>query len=243
METILPISPDEWNLVLALHSHKFPGCDVESLRRKFHSCHRKIIPTGNPNMPEKIRITKRVKYLIGDRASIGGGAEEYDIFWNTFSSNADDSDPTVTIANPPLSDVTCTDQAVLPTQATATNTATPTATGGVILGESNSNSSDTLAQQAVVNRLVPRGAGDTGNKKTDLLQIMLLQMQNEAAEREAERRERAEDRKQLNAMMATIARVYFEGNSRKTIKIRRKNSENNINISSSSETSDIEDDN
>ena len=51
---------------------EFPGCDVESLKRKFHSCHRKKIPTENSNMSEEIRMAKRVKYLIGDRVPIGG---------------------------------------------------------------------------------------------------------------------------------------------------------------------------
>ena len=84
MERILPIGPDGWESVVQEHSETYPGCDVDSIRRKFTSMYRKKIPIGDPNMPVKVRMVKRVKYLIGDRASIGGGTEEYDMEQNRF---------------------------------------------------------------------------------------------------------------------------------------------------------------
>ena len=73
MKIIKPIGPDEWDTVLGLHSEKYPGRDVESLRRKYTATHQKKVPTGYPNIPPHIRAAKYVKRMIGDRANLGRG--------------------------------------------------------------------------------------------------------------------------------------------------------------------------
>ena len=59
METVVPIGPTEWDEVLDQHCEVFPGRDVDSLRRKYTTLHRKKIPTGDPNMPPEVRLAKR----------------------------------------------------------------------------------------------------------------------------------------------------------------------------------------
>ena len=80
MLEILPIGPNEWQKVVDLHSEKYPGRDKESIVRKFTTLHRRKIPTGDPNMPPEIRLAKRIKYGIGDKAEVADGTGEYDMF-------------------------------------------------------------------------------------------------------------------------------------------------------------------
>ena len=76
MERILPIGTEEWEQVVLDHSEQYPGRDVDSIRRKYNSLHRKQVPTGSPNMTPEIRAAKRIKCKIGEKADIGGGEEE-----------------------------------------------------------------------------------------------------------------------------------------------------------------------
>ena len=85
MDSILPIGPDEWGSVLELHSEEYPGRDVDALRRKYNVLHRKKCPTGDPNIPWEVKLSKDIKYKIGGKTSLGGGEEEYDLETNSFS--------------------------------------------------------------------------------------------------------------------------------------------------------------
>ena len=62
MQDILPIGGEEWDEVLRIHSQNWPGRDVDSLRRKYGTLHRKAMPTGDPNVPPEARLAKRVKH-------------------------------------------------------------------------------------------------------------------------------------------------------------------------------------
>ena len=79
MQSILPIGPNEWDMVVDAHSAKYEGRDLESLRRKYTSLHRKKMKTGSPNIPPEVLLAKKVKYMIGDKAEIGDGTEEYNM--------------------------------------------------------------------------------------------------------------------------------------------------------------------
>ena len=61
MHSIFPIGPTEWKQVLELHSVQFQGRDTNTLRRKYTTLHRKMKPTGNPNMPDEVRMAKSCK--------------------------------------------------------------------------------------------------------------------------------------------------------------------------------------
>ena len=80
MLEILPIGPNEWERVVDIHSEVYPGRDKESIVRKYTALHRRKIPTGDPNMPPEIRLAKRIKYAIGDKAELADGTGEYDMF-------------------------------------------------------------------------------------------------------------------------------------------------------------------
>ena len=77
LEVELPIGEMAWKKVAQRHAETFPHRTVQSIRRKFTSLHRKSIPTGNPQCPPEVKLAKRVHYLLGDKASIGDGEEEF----------------------------------------------------------------------------------------------------------------------------------------------------------------------
>mmetsp|Transcript_6154 Transcript_6154/g.17517 ORF Transcript_6154/g.17517 Transcript_6154/m.17517 type:complete len:354 (+) Transcript_6154:1480-2541(+) len=79
LREVRPIGPDEWQQVADRHADKYPGRDVDSIRRKYSSCHRKQVPTGDPNCPWEIREAKYIKYLIGLKAEVGDGEDLYDM--------------------------------------------------------------------------------------------------------------------------------------------------------------------
>lgn len=76
MGRIQPIGTKEWEQVQLEHSKQHPGRDVESIRRKYNSLHRKQVITGAPNIPPEILAAKVVKRKIGLKAEIGGDEEE-----------------------------------------------------------------------------------------------------------------------------------------------------------------------
>jgi hypothetical protein len=86
MKEVMPIGGDEWDEVQDRHSLRYPGREVESLRRKFSQLHRKSTPTGDPVCPVEVKLAKRVKYQISSRADVGDGNEEMDLATGTFST-------------------------------------------------------------------------------------------------------------------------------------------------------------
>ena len=62
MERILPIGPNEWQQVVEHHLfNRPPGRDINSIRRKYMSLHRRYIPTGDPNIPPAAKQAKWIK--------------------------------------------------------------------------------------------------------------------------------------------------------------------------------------
>ncbi len=81
IETILPIGPEEWELVADTHSLDFPAHNREasSLRRKFQSLYNQQVPTGDPTCPPHVRQAKRLKFQIEARVdssnTVGGDGD------------------------------------------------------------------------------------------------------------------------------------------------------------------------
>ena len=73
MEAILPIGPEEWQLVVQQHNKNYPlTCrDAVSIRRKYACLHRKKVPTGDPECPLEVKKAKRIKYAIAAKADLG----------------------------------------------------------------------------------------------------------------------------------------------------------------------------
>ena len=92
MSEVLPIDTEQWVIVTSRHAETYSGRELESLRHKFTELHMKNIPTGYPNMPEDVRLAKKVKYEIGIKANLGGNEDIYDITTKTFGNESHDRD-------------------------------------------------------------------------------------------------------------------------------------------------------
>ena len=102
MNDVLPIGPTEWEEVLDAHSVRFPGRDVNGLRRKYTTLHRKKIPTGDPHMPEPVRMAKLCKYRTADKADLGDGTGHFDMM---MENGLADDDPEGGVPNDDPCDV------------------------------------------------------------------------------------------------------------------------------------------
>ena len=61
IEQILPIDVEAWNEVHDVFNSKQTPRGVEGLKRKFNKLANKPLPTGNPNMPEDVKLAKSIK--------------------------------------------------------------------------------------------------------------------------------------------------------------------------------------
>ena len=61
IEHILPIDVEGWNEVHDVFNSKHTPQGVEGLKRKFNKLTNKLVPTGNPNMPEDVKLAKSIK--------------------------------------------------------------------------------------------------------------------------------------------------------------------------------------
>ena len=61
IEQILPIDVEAWNEVHDVFNSKHTPHGVEGLNRKFNKLTNKPVPTGNPNMPEDVKLAKSIK--------------------------------------------------------------------------------------------------------------------------------------------------------------------------------------
>jgi len=86
LKEIKPTDPDEWQQVVEKHREKFAGREMESIRRKFASFHRKQIATGNPTCPWYVKEAKAIKYLIGRKAGLVDGEDVFNIETGEFTS-------------------------------------------------------------------------------------------------------------------------------------------------------------
>ena len=61
IEHILPIAAEGWNEVHDIFNSEHSPRGVEGLKRKFNKLANKPVPTGNPNMPEDVKLAKSIK--------------------------------------------------------------------------------------------------------------------------------------------------------------------------------------
>ena len=76
IEQILPIDVEAWNEVHDVFNSKQSPHGVEGLKRKFNKLANKPVPTGNPNMPEDIRLTKSRRSKLFCRSGATNLSEE-----------------------------------------------------------------------------------------------------------------------------------------------------------------------
>ena len=82
MKKYKPIGQVEWQAVHDYYNGKVDDeeryRDVHALRRKYNSLHQKKVPTGDPNIPEVVRIAKKIEKAIVKKSNCvdGEGIEE-----------------------------------------------------------------------------------------------------------------------------------------------------------------------
>ena len=68
IEWILPIDTEGWTKVHDIFNSKHSSCGVEGLKRKFNKLANKPVPTGNPNIPEDVKLAKSIKGKLFHRS-------------------------------------------------------------------------------------------------------------------------------------------------------------------------------
>jgi hypothetical protein len=72
---VLPIGPDDWDIVTERHVSFYPGLGrcCESLRRKFSSLYNHKKPTGDPTCPAYVHDAKNFFERIKDMMEVSDG--------------------------------------------------------------------------------------------------------------------------------------------------------------------------
>ena len=76
MREVLPIGEMEWERVHETHLLRFPGCTLESLKRKFYQLANKPMPTGEANCPAFVREAKRIVREITGKSELEAFAND-----------------------------------------------------------------------------------------------------------------------------------------------------------------------
>ena len=211
LEDVVPVCKREWESVLDTHSERFPGRDTASIRRKLQGLHRKKMPTGDPDMPEEVRLAKEVRDLIGAKARISTADEEYDMEGEGTFLTVDG----------------------------VARTAAPVVVNNRNIGSDIDSVSITTAENGSLARNIPGSVGGNGSsnsggrrggRKPDLMELFFMQSQEEAKIRAHEAREASKDRQAMMSMVTNIATGYFnmksneraEDNNQRRRKKRRR---------------------
>ena len=72
----IPIDAEAWNEVRDLFNSKHTPRGVEGLKHKFNKLANKPVPTGNPNMPEDVKLAKSIKSKLFHRSGARNLSEE-----------------------------------------------------------------------------------------------------------------------------------------------------------------------
>ena len=76
VERILPIDAEGWTEVHEIFNNKHSSRGVEGLKRKFNKLANKPVPTGNPNIPEDVKLAKSIKGKLFRRSGATNLSDE-----------------------------------------------------------------------------------------------------------------------------------------------------------------------
>ena len=76
IEWILPIDAEGWTEVHEIFNSKHSSRGVEGLKRKFNKLANKPVPTGNPNIPEDVKLAKSIKGKLFRRSGATNLSDE-----------------------------------------------------------------------------------------------------------------------------------------------------------------------
>ena len=190
LEDVVPVCKTDWESVLHQHSERFPGREVAALRRKLQGLHRRKMPTGDPNMPEEVRLAKEVRDLIGAKARISTADEQYDMEGEGVFLSADGVARSAARVVGGNSNIVNDGDSV---SITTSENGSPSRTiPGSVGGNGSSNS-----------------GGRRGGRKPDMIELFFMQSQEEAKVRAHEAREASKDRQAMMSMVTNIATGYF----------------------------------
>jgi hypothetical protein len=98
LRSIIPLGREEWEQVVYEYNKSFPLCNrgLENLRRKYNTMANKKIPTGDPTMPDHVKLAKDIKRMIMSKSEaqvLGKRSLE------TEDDSSDDENPIVSASN------------------------------------------------------------------------------------------------------------------------------------------------
>ena len=76
VERIVPIDAEGWAEVHEIFNSKHSSRGVEGLKRKFNKLANKPVPTGNPNIPEDVKLAKSIKGKLFRRSGATNLSDE-----------------------------------------------------------------------------------------------------------------------------------------------------------------------
>ena len=76
VERILPVDAEGWTEVHEIFNSKHSSRGVEGLKRKFNKLANKPVPTGNPNIPEDVKLAKSIKGKLFRRSEATNLSDE-----------------------------------------------------------------------------------------------------------------------------------------------------------------------
>ena len=76
VERILPIDAEGWTEVHEIFNSKHSSRGVEGLKRKFNKLTNKPVPTGNPNIPEDVKLAKSIQGKLFRRSGATNLSDE-----------------------------------------------------------------------------------------------------------------------------------------------------------------------
>ena len=97
IEQILPIDAEAWNEVHDVFNSKHSPHGVKGLKCKFNQLANKPVPTGNPNMPEDIRLAKSIRSKLFRHSGVMNLSEEEEEVEDIEEEEVDDDNNMETI--------------------------------------------------------------------------------------------------------------------------------------------------
>ena len=97
IEQILPIDAEAWNEVHDVFNSKHSPRGVEGLKHKFNKLDNKLVPMGNPNMPEDIRLAKSINSKLFHHSGVTNLSEEEEEEEDIEEEEVDDDNNTETV--------------------------------------------------------------------------------------------------------------------------------------------------
>ena len=97
IEQILPIDAEAWNEVHDVFNTKYSPHGVEGLKCKFNKLTNTPVPTGNPNMPEGVRLDNSITSKLFHHSGVMNLSEEEEEEEDIEEEEVDDNNNTETV--------------------------------------------------------------------------------------------------------------------------------------------------